>query len=205
MYPEFHVLRVPDDQIWQLFNVSNYEYYCRKVEDLRNGVCPFCTIDPTVNEVLFENPSWRVWMNKVAPRSGQDYQFIIPSKCHVERFGDLQGMEAVHLLEAIKWIDCTYDIKGGVYVVRSGDPARNAKSVPHLHVNYQVPTGIDRVEVTIAKSQADLEKKLPILRIFEKMRHAEAAMGVESGFDELTPEEQDLVRDKLAPPVTKSS
>ena len=200
-HSEFQVQGVPDDQVWQLFNVSNYEYYRRKVEDLQKGVCPFCAIDPTVNTVLFENQCWRVWMNKVAPRSGQDYQFIIPSNRHFETLRDMTELESIDLLKAIKWIDCTFDIRGGVYVIRSGDPALNAKSVPHLHVNYQVPNGTDRVEVTIAKSREDMEKKLLVVRIFEKMRQS-GLSDVQDQFARLTADEQALVAGKLAPQVT---
>lgn len=201
-YPAFKVQGIPDDQIWQLFNVSNFRYYCQKVHDIMRGTCPFCTIDPAVNKVLFENSSWRVWENKIAPKSGQDHQFIIPTKRHIQSFGELSTTETVDLLSAIQWIDNTFQISGGVLVIRSGDPARNAKSVPHLHVNYQVPTGLDRVEVTIAKSQEDLTKKLPVLVVFEKMRIM-GLSGYQNPFDELMPEDQALVVDKIEPPRTK--
>lgn len=201
-YPVFKVQGIPDDQIWQLFNVSNFRYYCQKVHDIVRGTCPFCMIDPAVNKVLFENSSWRVWENKLAPKSGQDYQFIIPSKRHIQSFGELSTTETVDLLSAIQWIDNTFQISGGVLVIRSGDPARNAKSVPHLHVNYQVPTGVDRVEVTIAKSQKDLDKKLQILKVFEEMRLLDMA-GIEDPFEELSPEDKALVVDKIEPPRTK--
>ena len=201
-YPDFKVQGVPVDQVWQLFNVSNFRYYCQKVHDIMCGVCPFCTIDPAVNKVLFENSSWRVWENKLAPKSGQDHQFIIPTKRHIQSFGQLSAAETVDLLPAIQWIDDAFEISGGVLVIRSGDPARNAKSVPHLHVNYQVPTGVDRVEVTIAKSQEDLIRKLPVLIVFEKMRIL-GASGCQKPFEELLQEDQILVVDKLEPPKTK--
>jgi diadenosine tetraphosphate (Ap4A) HIT family hydrolase len=201
-YPDFKVLGVPEGQVWQLFNVSSFAYYCQKVRDIMNGVCPFCQIDPGVNRVIHENDSWRVWKNKLAPRSGQDYQFIIPAKRHIESFSELFSEETFDLLSAIQWIDKEFDITGGVLVIRSGDPAKNAKSVPHLHVNYHVPTGVDRVEVTIAKSQEDLMKKLPILIVFEKMRILRMS-GSQNPFGELSPDEQVLVIDRLEPPKTK--
>jgi hypothetical protein len=67
--------------------------------------------------------------------------------------------------------------------------------MPHLHVNYHVPTGLKRIEITIAKSQEDLVKKLPILRIFEKMRLAEDAGS--NPLEALSPEERELVKGKL--------
>lgn len=98
----------------------------------------------------------------------------------------------------IQWAESELGLGGdGVWVVRTGDPARNAKSVPHLHYNFQYPTGKDRVEVTIAKSSADLEKKLPVLVAYEKMRQV-----IEAGQDPrdaITDEEWALVVDKMEP------
>lgn len=202
-YPKFEVAGVPESEVWQLFNVSNYQYYKQKVASLIAGVCPFCTIDPAVNDVLFENHSWRLWKNEMAPRSGQRLQLIIPSKRHIQCVDELTYDELGDLAEALAFARYNLGVADGVVVIRSGDPALNAKSVPHLHVNYQVPNGVDRVEVTIAKSQDDLKAKLPVLLVFEKMRQLELA-DEKDPFSKLSPEEQKLVEKKLAPPPTKS-
>lgn len=64
-----------------------------------------------------------------------------------------------------------------------------------------MPTGQDRVEVTIAKSEEDLVKKLPILQAFEKYRVAEEA-GKHIPQGALTPEEWLLIKNKMEPPKT---
>ena len=175
MYPKFEVPGVPPEETWQLFNVSNYGYYLQKVKDLIAGVCPFCKIDPAVNQVLFQNQYWLMWANKMSPRSGQDHQFIFPLRRHVQRLSEMTEAEWVGLREIIFMVEQNFNVRDGALVIRSGDPLKNAKSVPHLHVNYHVPTGKDRVEVTIAKSEVDLFSKLPVLRVFEKLRLLEEA------------------------------
>jgi len=99
-YPKFEVAGVPESEVWQLFNVSNYQYYKQKVASLIAGVCPFCTIDPAVNDVLFENHSWRLWKNEMAPRSGQRLQLIIPSKRHIQCVDELTYDELGDLAQA---------------------------------------------------------------------------------------------------------
>lgn len=201
MYPAFSVPGVRSEDTWQLFNVSNFFYYCRKVANLQAGLCPFCTIDLTVNKVVHENDSWRLWVNEMAPRSGQECQLIMPSKRHVERVSELTRAEWNDLYDMQEWARIELGVgDDGVYVTRTGDPAKNAKSEPHFHVNFQCPTGKMRVEVTIAKSSEDLAKKLPVLLVFEKMRVAQ-----EEGHLEptrvLSNEEFALVVDKTGPPL----
>ncbi|MES2213729.1 MAG: hypothetical protein V4473_02755 [Patescibacteria group bacterium] len=201
MYPTFEVPGVKSEDVWRLFNTSNYQYYRQTVHDLRDGKCPFCRIDPAVNTVLFENTSWRIWKNTMAPRSGQECQLIIPSKRHVDRLSDLSIHEWTDLQLILDWLMQNLGVgDDGVYVIRTGDPSRNAKSVPHLHVNFQYPTGKDRVEVTIAKSSEDLEKKLPVLSAFEKYRAAEEA-GHPNPSATLSDAEWDLIKNKMTPPA----
>jgi hypothetical protein len=84
-------------------------------------------------------------------------------------------------------------------VVRTGDPALNAKSVPHLHFNFHLPTGKDRVVVTLAKSGEDHLKKLEILKVWEKVRLAEE-LGYPYGLRSLTNEELGLFTRTAEPP-----
>lgn len=196
MYPKFSVPGVKPEDIWRLFNTSNYRYYKQTVLDLWTGKCPFCQIDTDRNKILFENGSWLLWKNDVAPRSGQKCQLVTPSKRHVENILDLTPEEWIDFREVLQWANRILGVGGdGVWLVRTGDPARNAKSVPHLHFNFHMPTGNDRVEVTIAKSGEDLLRKLRILQIFEKCRVADEE-GVPI-YRVLTVEEYQLVQDKL--------
>ena len=171
VYPPFQVDGVPEDQVWQLFNVSNYKYYLLKVDQLKNGICPFCTIYEAVNVPLpVTNPCWHVWENTVAARNGQEHQFVIPLKRHVRTYAELTTMESTQFTELIRDLDVHYHLDGGVLVTRSGNPLRNAKSMDHLHVNYHVPSGAEKVQITVAKSASDLNAKLPVLCAFERMR-----------------------------------
>lgn len=203
MYPEFSVPGVRPEDTWQLFNVSNYTYYRQKVADLQAGICPFCTIDPAVNQVLYGNRSWRLWKNEMAPRSGQECQLIIPSRRHIDSISDLTFDEWKDLRDMLVWSQSNLGVgANGVLLVRTGDPARNAKSVSHLHFNFQYPTGKDRVEVTIAKSSGDLANKLPVLIIWEKLRVA-MERGESNPQVVLSPEEWQLIAGKMNPPAPK--
>lgn len=202
-YPKFEVPGIKPEDVWQLFNCSNYAYYLMKVRSLLGGTCDFCTINRDTNRVYFETQFWTVMENSVAPRgdqASQEHQFVIPSKRHVFSFNELLSIEVANLSFVIGEIDKSFGITGGVIVIRTGDPAKNARSMPHLHVNYHVPTGLQRVEITIAKSVADLEKKLPILHIFEKLRLLEEhGHNLIEAIDSLSPEEHALVGDKIEP------
>ena len=195
-YPKFEVSGVPQEDVWQLFNCSNYEYYKLKVKRLREGVCGFCRIDRRINTVIFQTRYWIVMENTIAPQGGQEHQFVIPSRRHVSSINELTSAEFADLFLAIKEVERRFHITGGVIVIRSGDPAKNARSMPHLHVNYHVPTGKKKVGITIAKSERNLKRKLKILQVFEKMRLIEE-MGWKNPADRLTRNEKKLVKDKL--------
>jgi len=138
----------------------------------------------------------------VAPRSGQECQLTAPSKRHIENILELTDQEWVDFKKVLNYAHNTLGVGGdGVWMIRTGDPRRNAKSVPHLHFNFHLPIGKDRVEVTIAKSEADLQKKLLVLRAFEKYRVAEEA-GRRYPYDVLTVAEFELIQDNLEPPKT---
>jgi diadenosine tetraphosphate (Ap4A) HIT family hydrolase len=200
----FSVPGVEQGDVWQLFNISNFPYYLKMVSDLRSGNCPFCTVDPAVNKPALddEDPYWHAFYNTVAPRNGQLFQFVIPCKRHIEHVSELTPHEMVHLRKIIASIDAKYEITGGVLLVRTGDHRHNAKSIRHLHFNYQVPTGVDDVSVTIGKSVASLEKKLPVLYVYEKMRSFMEAHNVEAddALLALEHDERRLVQDKMGPP-----
>jgi len=107
----------------------------------------------------------------------------------------------------ISALDEKFRITGGALLIRSGDPIRHSGSVPHLHANYHVPSGLDKVEITLAKAPEKLRQKLAILKIWERMRVAMEDQGVKSPADMISlniisPDEYDLVKDKLGPPET---
>ncbi|MCX6716236.1 MAG: hypothetical protein NT077_04495 [Candidatus Taylorbacteria bacterium] len=200
MYPEFSVPGVDPRLTPYLFGAGNFPYYCLMVEKFQEDVCGFCTIDPTVNRVLpFPNDSWLVFENTVSTRGGssaQEHQFVIPLKRHIDDISRLSPSEWLDLYDLIREINRDYNITGGVIVIRSGDPLKNAKSMEHFHVNYHVPTGKERVQVWLAKSEEDLKKKVVILRVFEKMRVLKKH-GASNFFELLDPDERELVKDLM--------
>ncbi len=207
MYEFMKQLEVPgikQEDIWQLFNVSYFSYYQLKVQQLRSGECGFCHIDLTINHPFdARNDSWHIWENTVSPQPGHIHQFVIPCRRHVMSLNELTDKEVVDLHHLTKWFCREFNITGGVQLVRDGDPAFNAKSMPHLHYNYHVPSGKMESKVTICKSEQDLLDKFAILLVFEKMR-----INLEKGwsqFEDLSPTEMELIAKKLVPPVSAAA
>jgi diadenosine tetraphosphate (Ap4A) HIT family hydrolase len=182
VYPTFSVSGVPSDRTWELFNCSNYEYYKRKIKEIISGICPFCTVDGSINQIFFESGEWMVWENIVAPRPESKHQLLFVPKRHVERVTDLTMNEFSKFHSFFKAaLDSDYCKSNqitddGAFIIRTGDSAMNAKSVSHLHFNLHIPSGRVKAEVTIGKSKDDINGKLPLLKIWEKMRQLEISL-----------------------------
>jgi diadenosine tetraphosphate (Ap4A) HIT family hydrolase len=168
--PKFDVEGVKPEDSWQLFNCSNYKYFAQKVQQLRKPFpecCSFCVIDPAVNKILLENRSWLMWQNLMAPTAETEVQLIVVSRRHIESIGDLSQTEWDDLLDMIKRTQVMtgygYD---GIWNVRTGDPETNAKSMPHIHFNFQKARGTKKAEITIGKGPEDYEKKRGTLELW---------------------------------------
>lgn len=198
-YPKFSVPGVPEDQIWQLFNASNFEYYLEKVAGLQAGICPFCQIDPDRNKVIsIPNNSWLAWPNRMAAKQNQSLQLVILSKRHIERVEDLGPVEWINLGNFITELAQHFKLEGFSLLCRSGNPLFNAKSVPHLHFNLHVPDGTGKVAPTIGKSWHNLEEKLRVLTVFEKLRLLVTKnLSLQAALASLPVDEQLLVKDQL--------
>jgi hypothetical protein len=218
-FPEFTVPGVPVHKLFMLYGASNFNYYVEQVADARSGRCPFCPpIDLKKNRVLvqFDNPSWLVWDNLVAPRADQEHQFLLTPKHHIHRFSELTPDEVVDLLVLFQKLDgcfmlqyrgtdivsrCAYDMEKapeGSMPFALG----TAQSIGHYHINYHVPTGLGEVKVTLAKTQEDLLKKREVLKVWEKMRLAKEAGNLDP-MNVLDSTERALVDKKIKPPPLK--
>lgn len=182
--------------VGRLFNTSNFDYYLLQVRNFQDGKCSFCPPDPAVNTIFDDvsNDTWLVWENTVAPRKGQDHQLVCAPRRHVLELTDLTVEEKLGMFDVIGKIKRKFSFTGYAVTIRSGDPAHHAGSIAHIHVNVHHADGSDKVEVTLGKSEADLNKKLPVLLVWEKM-----CLNLGAGKDKLTgltDEEITLVKPK---------
>ncbi len=176
--------------IGSLLFVTTYKYYLLMVDQLQKGVCPFCEINREVNNVLNENDSWKIWANPVAGKKNQALHLVIPCNRHITHVSQLTNKEGSDLIEIIRWACSAYSISGGGVTMRFGDPLLNAGTIRHLHGNIQVPDGTGKLEITLAKDPEKMVWHRSVIRVFEKMRRG-------TPFDQLEPEEQNLVEGRL--------
>lgn len=124
------------------------------------GLCPYCTIDPEINVVLWENDFARCW--SVADRFKRTtlaHHLIIAPVRHVRTELDLDCNEVLSLHSAHVFLGKEFDLSaGGIVATRFGDMRNNAGTVPHLHKNIMVPNGTDEEKIPIFKSLSDRAK-----------------------------------------------
>ena len=176
--------------IGSLLFVGSYKYYCLMVKNLQEGICPFCQIDHKINEILYENDSWRAWVNPVLGKKNTALHLVIPCKRHITHVRQLRRDEGADLVDVFNWADIEFELPGGGVTMRFGDPLFNAGTIRHLHCNIQVPDGNGKLEVTLAKDKDKILWHWKVVAIYEKMR-------LGTPFESLSPEEQELVKDRL--------
>lgn len=184
---------IEKEDITSLLNVRTYNQYCEAVEYITQNKCLFCQLDLKLNKIIKEVPEgWRLWQTPHPIKHTAHHLVITPTK-HITDVAamtqeDWRGLTS--LIEYATGPDSKLNLPGGAVVMRFGPPKFNAGSIRHLHVNILVPDGTGEVRVPFAKTPEDIEHKKKILAVFEKMRTG-------TPFEELDPEEQDLVRDRL--------
>ena len=173
-----------------LLYVTTYKYYCLLVKNLLEGTCPFCKIDQLVNKVLYENESWRAWINPVPGKKHQAIHLVIPHRHHITDIVQLNPNDGANLVKVFQWARLEFEIAGGGVMMRFGDPRLNAGTIRHLHVNIQVPDGTGKLDITLAKDKEKVEWHHKLVRVFEKMR-------LGTPFEHLKPDEKQMVQDRL--------
>ena len=203
-YLPFLVPGVSPKHNWVLFGCKNFRQYVKAVESLQAGKCELCPPDPVRNKILpVSTHRWLVWKNTVAPLPGQEHQFMIVPRRHIEKLEELNADEWAELWHVLQSISVYYGLTGYSLLVRSGDPTKNAKSVRHLHFNMHVADGTMMVQPTIGKSLEDLKGKYEVLKVFESLRvHVETGGTIESAVSAgvITQADWNLVADRIDPP-----
>lgn len=176
--PALHIPGLEDEDVSTLLNARTFKQYRQYVQDRLNGICPFCDpLDAELNKVIrqtndcFEDGDWRIWRNPFPQKHTSTHLIIAPVR-HVVRanqmtFNDWQNMTSLidYAISAIGM-----GLPGGGVLMRFGDPALNAGSIRHLHVNIIVPDGTGEVRLPLAKDPKDVEAKRKVIAVFEKIR-----------------------------------
>ncbi|MFH1089436.1 MAG: hypothetical protein V1716_03365 [Candidatus Uhrbacteria bacterium] len=129
------------------------------------GRCLFCQLDHKKNQPLNkqgefdpEGRDWPllwVWLNPYPQKHHSHHIMIVPRR-HIAdgNISDLTPDEWLQILDAIKWAIDFYQIPGGGFVGRFGDPEYNAGTISHLHFQIQVPDRTGNVKATFCKDRS---------------------------------------------------
>lgn len=115
------------------------------------GVCAFCKLDRTLNEVVFENDYWIAWENIFRHGRPCSLMLVIASRPHWRKLSDITREGWGDMYDLAQWMEATHEIPGGMLFMRHGDMHYNVGTVPHLHWNNWVPDRTGDVMVPIAK------------------------------------------------------
>ncbi|MEX2368998.1 MAG: hypothetical protein WD552_01230 [Candidatus Paceibacterota bacterium] len=200
-------LNFSDEDIASILNGSrSYKQFLEMIEWIREGVCKFCPEhrDPKLNKVICKKGvpgfEWVMWHNPYSHSHTSGHLIIAPER-HITHIMDMtkNDWQAIGELSFFAMSgEVQIDVSGGGFVMRYGNPARNASSIRHLHANIIIPDETGNVKATLAKDLEKIASTKKRVRIFEKLRQSK----VEPGDDEvikniLTEEEFNHVKERL--------
>jgi ATP adenylyltransferase len=106
-----------------------------------SGKCPFCAEQrpsQLIMEILQEGRFWILTYNQW-PRENTKVHLLFVYKDHVENMQDMDPQAGVELLEMLAWSEKKFQIVGGIFFMRFGDPEYSGATVNHLHAQLIVP------------------------------------------------------------------
>ncbi len=119
------------------------------------GTCPFCVLDPDLNQVIAERKHWRMWPNPF-PYKHHAHHLVLAAKKHIVHPQELPREAWMELGDHLLWATTQFDIPGGGLVMRFGDLAYNAGTLQHLHAHIQVPDLTGPAKATFAKAPSPI-------------------------------------------------
>ena len=184
----FRVPGIPEEQLFWLLHASMFRQYCKKVEHLQAGFCSLCQLDTDINRVVCKNDSWIAWPNPW-PQPNQEHHLVIAHREHFKHVAELDpDSDWKDLGKLVRELTrMHYQIEGGVFAMRFGEPKLSLASEEHLHANIRVPDGSGPVAVTVAWNENQARDKVRIACIFEEIRAGRTS------FEQLLPDERRLV------------
>jgi diadenosine tetraphosphate (Ap4A) HIT family hydrolase len=147
-----------EEFLFCLEGCRSYAQYHHMRREFEQGKCPFCAVDRTRNEVLWEDEHIFAWhVPTPFMRSELAVHWLIVPKRHVRFEADLSAEEWLSLLQAKRYMHKRFMYVGGLTHVREGDMHLNAGSVPHLHYNTFVPNCTSEVRIPVFKDPKERE------------------------------------------------
>jgi len=120
------------------------------------GTCTFCSLDRTLNTVLWEDDYAMVW--KVPEAYLRDtlalHALVVPKR-HVRFEADLTDEEALSMHHATQFVRNTLGYSGGLAHTREGPMDKNSGTVDHLHKNIFEVNKTGEVRVPVYKDPGD--------------------------------------------------
>ena len=149
-----------------------YSQYVKAVENALTGVCPFCHIDRSYNNVVAENDFWYAWPCK-PPEDNTRLHFLFVPKRHVKDSEELSDEEILALFGKFgirRAVRGTYAYTSRGMLMRDGDATLSAGTIQHLHIHDMVPAGTGRVESPFYKGAQAEAESLARAIVFERIR-----------------------------------
>lgn len=113
----------------------------RRMQELeRSGECHFCLesfVQRYPNKIIHGGPDWYIVPNDFA-YPGSVHHYLIVSKHHITRVGDVSYSGRIELFSSITWLENHLKVTGESIFVRSGDMAYTGASLDHLHFHFLV-------------------------------------------------------------------
>ena len=173
MADRVHVHPLNEEEQFCLEGCGSYKQYHHMRHGFESDICQFCTLDPAINFVLWEDESATCWsVHPNFKRTELAHHLIVIPKRHVRYPWELKVHEVLSMQGARIYLSHEFDLAGGIMATRFGDMRLNAGTVPHLHENIMVPNGTGEVRIPVFKDPKDREAN--------KIRAAEFALRYEA-------------------------
>lgn len=137
---------------------GSYPYYHLLRSHLERGSCPFCDLDRTRNEVLYEKDGFYVWevpQSIKNPNKKLERHVLVVPMSHVRcLYTALDDVGWVNYGRACRWVFERFPILqelGGMEATRFGNMFYNAGTIMHAHSNFKVPVLNAAVDEPISK------------------------------------------------------
>lgn len=110
----------------------------------KDGVCPFCrtNVERYHTKPIHKEDEYWLLTENMSPYKGSKHHFLlIYSREHVESIEEVSPEAFGELHRWISFLKEQYQLKGGSFLIRTGDSKYNGGSVNHLHAHFIVGDG----------------------------------------------------------------